>query len=85
MQVLRPSRLLINHSWQAWRSIYNSHIDFKISPTKIYVHTKQSMLKKCNTPNSHMKCAQTNTIKFFKIFTFYVVLDFYSHKTKAIK
>ena len=25
MQVSKPSRLLTNHSWQAWRSIYNSH------------------------------------------------------------
>ena len=25
MQVSRPSRLLTNHSWQAWRSIYNNH------------------------------------------------------------
>ena len=25
MQVSRPSRLLNNHSWQAWRSIYNNH------------------------------------------------------------
>ena len=26
MHVSKPSRLLTNHSWQAWRSIYNSHI-----------------------------------------------------------
>ena len=32
-----------------------------------------------------MICAQTYTIKLFQFFTFYVVLDFYSHKTKAIK
>ena len=25
MQVSRPSRLLTNHSWQAWKSIYNNH------------------------------------------------------------
>ena len=25
MHVSKPSRLLTNHSWQAWRSIYNSH------------------------------------------------------------
>ena len=25
MQVSRPTRLLTNHSWQAWRSIYNNH------------------------------------------------------------
>ena len=25
MQVSKPSKLLTNHSWQAWRSIYNNH------------------------------------------------------------
>ena len=25
MQVSKPSRLLTNHSWQVWRSIYNNH------------------------------------------------------------
>ena len=25
MHVSKPSKLLTNHSWQAWRSIYNSH------------------------------------------------------------
>ena len=25
MQVSRPLRLLTNHTWQAWRSIYNNH------------------------------------------------------------
>ena len=30
-----------------------------------------------------MICAQTYTIKVFEFFTFYVVLDFYSHKTKT--
>ena len=25
MHVSKPSRLLTNHSWQAWRSIHNSH------------------------------------------------------------
>ena len=25
MQVSKPSRLLTNHSWQAWKSIYNNH------------------------------------------------------------
>ena len=44
IQLSRPSRLLTNHSWQAWRSIYNSHTDFKISPTQIYVHIEQARL-----------------------------------------
>ena len=34
-------------------------------------------------PNSHVICAQTYTIKLFEFFTFYVVLDFYSHKIKT--
>ena len=66
------------------------HIDFKIFPTKIDVHTKQaklinalSHLYEGTRPNSHVKCAQTYTIKRFEFFTFYVVLDFYSHKTKT--
>ena len=25
MQISKPPRLLINHSWQAWKSIYNNH------------------------------------------------------------
>ena len=33
-----------NHSWQVWRSIYNSHIDVKISPTMVWVHKEQAML-----------------------------------------
>ena len=44
IQVSRLSRLLTNHSWQAWKSIYNSYIDFKISLIKIYVHTEQAWL-----------------------------------------
>ena len=30
-------------------------------------------------------CAQTYTIKLFEFFTFYVILNFYSHKTKTKK
>ena len=40
--VSKLTRPLNNHSWKAWRSIYNRHIDFKIFPTKIDVHTKQA-------------------------------------------
>ena len=68
------------------------HIVFKIFPTKIHVHTKQAKLVNAlrhwyegTRPNSHVTCAQTYTIKLFEFFTFYVVLDLYSHKTKAIK
>ena len=35
--------------------------------------------------NSHVICAQTYTIKFFEFFTFYVFLDFYTHKKQKHK
>ena len=34
----------INHSWEVWRSIYNSHIDFKISSTVIRVQRNKLRL-----------------------------------------
>ena len=37
MHVSRSTKSFTNHSWQVWRSIYNSHIDFKISSTVIRV------------------------------------------------
>ena len=37
MHVSRLTKPFINHLWQVWRSIYNSHIDFKISSTVIIV------------------------------------------------
>ena len=49
MQVSRPTRLLTNHSWQACY-LQQSHINFKISPTKIYVHIRTSQARKCTTP-----------------------------------
>ena len=45
----------------------------------------QSHLYKGTRPNSHVKGAQTYTIKLFKIFTFYVVLDFLHTQNKDIK
>ena len=70
--------------------LQQSHIDVKIFPTKIDVHTKQAKLMNAlrhlyesTRPNTHVICAQTYTIKFFKFFAFYVVLDFYTHKTKT--
>ena len=72
--------------------LQQSHVDFKIFLTEIYVHKKQAKLINAQNhlyegtrQNSHVICAQTYTIKFFEFFTFYVVLDLYSHKTKAIK
>ena len=37
MHISRSTNPFTNHSWQVWRSIYNSHIDFKISSTAIRV------------------------------------------------
>ena len=69
--------------------LQQSHIDFKIFPTKINVYTEQAKLVNAlrhkyegTRPNSHVKCAQPYTIKFF---TFYVFLDFYTQKNKNIK
>ena len=44
MHVSRSTKPFTNHSWQGWRSIYNNHKDFKISPTMIWVHREQAML-----------------------------------------
>ena len=56
------------------------------------MHTEKAMLVNAlrhkyegSRPNSHVICAQTYTIKLFEFFTFYVVLDFYSHKKNATK
>ena len=37
MHVSRSTKPFTNHSWHVWRSIYNNHIDFKISSTVIRV------------------------------------------------
>ena len=37
MHVSRSTKPFTNHSWQVWRSIYNSYIDFKIFSTVIRV------------------------------------------------
>ena len=37
IHVSRSTKPFTNHSWEVWRSIYNSHIDFKISSTAIRV------------------------------------------------
>ena len=41
MHVSRSTKPFTNHSWQVWRSIYNNHIDFKISSTVIKVQTNK--------------------------------------------
>ena len=62
------------------------HIDVKIFSTKIDVHIVQAKLINALSHyyrdtrlNSHEICAQTYTIKLFEFFTFYVVLDFFTH------
>ena len=42
--VSRSTKLLTNHSWQVWLSIYNNHINVKMFPTKIQVHREQAKL-----------------------------------------
>ena len=45
MHVSRSTKPFTNHSWQVWRSIYNNHIDFKISPTVIWVQRNKQCSK----------------------------------------
>ena len=42
--VSRSTKLLTNHSWRVWISIYNNHIDIKMIPIKIQVHREQAKL-----------------------------------------
>ena len=44
MHVSRSTKPFTNHSWQVWRSIYNSHIDFNISSTVIRVQRNKLCL-----------------------------------------
>ena len=44
MHVSRSTKPFTNHSWQVWRSIYNSYIDFKISSTVIRVQRNKLRL-----------------------------------------
>ena len=45
MHVSRSTKPFTNNSWQVWRSIYNNHKDFKISPTVIWVHENKQCSK----------------------------------------
>ena len=88
MHVSRSTEPFTNHSWQDWRSIYNSHIDFKISPTMIWVHRKKSYARRCTKSlvqryKAKLTYRQNSTklIKPFDFSTFYVFLDFW-HKSK---
>ena len=44
MHVSRSTKPLANHSWQVWRSIYNNHIEVKISPLIRWMHREQATL-----------------------------------------
>ena len=81
MHISWSTKLLTNHSWQVWRSIYNNHIDVKISPTMIWVHREQATKvqgKICLWQNMIM------SIKFFGFSTFYVFLDFWHKRKKKL-
>ena len=86
MHVSRSTKLFTNHSWQGWRSIYNSHIDFKISPTMIWVHREQAMLVDAQRYKIKHILRQNSTmsIKLFGFSTFYVVFGFLTHKKEKI-
>ena len=62
--------------------LQQSHIDFKISPTKIYVHTKQAKLVNAlcheyegTRPNSHVIYTK-QAIKLFEDFSIFMVFEF---------
>ena len=91
MHVSRSTKSFDSYSWQGWRSIYNSHIVFKISPTMIWVHRKQAMLvdaqshlHKITRQNIFWDKNLTMSIKFFGFSTFYVVFGFLTYKKEKI-
>ena len=72
--------------------LQQSHIDFKISSTKIYVYTSQAKLVNAlchlyegTRPNSHVICARTYTIKLFSIFRFLCGFGFLLTRNKSNK
>ena len=72
--------------------LQQSHIDVKIFPTKIDMHTKQAKFinalrhqYESTRPNSHEICAQTYTIKLFEFSIFMCFQIFYTYKNKSIK
>ena len=88
MHVSRSTIPLTNHSCQVWWSIYNSNINVKISPTKIWSAWGTSYARKWTRPfvqRYKAKCVlrqnSTKSIKLFRFSTFYVFLDFW-HKSK---
>ena len=51
MQVSRPTGLLTNHSWQAWRSIYN-----KKNKNKAKVSERNMLKTRSNRHNANYAC-----------------------------
>ena len=86
MHVSRLTKSFISHSWQGWRSIYNNHIDFKISLIMIWVQRKQAMLMDAQRYKVKHILRQSSTmlIKTFWIFYFLWVFGFLTHKKEKI-
>ena len=66
--------------------LQQSYIDFKISPTKTYVHIRTSQARKCAMPLVWRYQAKltwdihkNKRSNFFKIFQFYGFLNFWTH------
>ena len=90
MHVSRSTKPLTNHLWQVWRSIYNSHIDVKISPTKIWVHREQAILVNAQghlykgTRQNMLVTKHNNVDQTFWIFYFLCVLNFWHKNMKKL-
>ena len=78
MQVSRSTKPFTNHSWQVWRSIYNSHIDFKIY--SIVIRVQRNYAHKCTKPLSQRYKAKQvlrqNSIMSIKLFDFLLFMWF---------
>ena len=66
--------------------LQQSHKNFKISLTKIYVHTEQAKLVNAlrhkyedTRPNSHVTYTKTSDQTFWRFFNFLWVFEFWTH------
>ena len=89
IQVSRSTKPFTNHSWQVWRSIYNSHIDFKIY--SIVIRVQRNYAHKCTKPLSQRYKAKQvlrqNSIMSIKLFDFLLFmwfLDFWHIRRKRL-
>ena len=73
MHVSRSTKPLTNHSWQVWRSIYNNHIDIKISSTMIWMHREQAML--VNAQSHKYKGTRQNMLMTIHVFMCFGIFD----------